>query len=805
MTYTGIPSDSGPPQAPISQPENAYTQMGKFPQGLYVLRGTILAGFQGAQYYDVATDFGRYLCISLGSGRGMLGANEAAGYLPGEQVWIAASPSNPAFNAFIIGKADFAYAGAYTPACDLLVHPQVAGFSPGEMYSGARYSDFPRIRNFNSGIRDSVDGDWIMHNMFGGAIGVEAFRTFLQAGPAAGIHAYTEDGHLRIIGARFERLTFTEQYEDRQLGTGNSQVGRKVFYPGDAMSDFPHQLLEVTGPAYSGEQSYYSYPANANLGQGSADGASGGRIALLHEYRGMDGNFMLSAAGSITLRKSFRIPMPEYAGATEEDDDPDTQGGGGAVAGSCEPCPLSKDTIPKSAGTGANASSVAQSPFGESDDGDNSGISIGALDAILDATVVRGRANALIEQALSGFRRLSAWTVPDSEPASGLEGEPTPLISRDPNMWKCAPQLFELALDPYNASKNYVWGDAIIQITPEGSIVLQSAQGDTLVVGAGNIAGSCQHDVTFTAGRNIATFAGRDIGIRAGRHVDVNANYGRMTLVCASQFSILGGMDGNGGVLIESKGQYHGAMAGENPPSSGGVILKSAHYVGLDAGLVDISARHPTGWSAREGGAGIINLSADALITWETEDGNIGGSFGSVVTMQLADSTCINFGPTSIFTGRVAMMDSIFYNTKMFRVPNPATFLDKASQLCVASQQVHEKMTRFSNYPVEVSEDINVKWFTGAQRNINGSNDFMIPEPEWQVRAKEVYQSDSMIINTSFSQYSLDGTRPFPGDWSAAMFGYEIEEGNYFAPDRGPGAAIAAGSPTSMDNLFVGI
>lgn len=779
---TGAPPSSG------GGGSNLYGSKSYITGGLSIIRGTILSSFQGVNYYDVSTDFGRYLAISLGFGRGRLGANEACGYLPGEQVWIAVSPGQPAFNAFIVGRAGYNVAGDYTPATPFLVYPQVSGFEVKKRFSGAAFSEFARIRSFNDGLLDTVDGDWVVHNMFGGAMGVEAFRSFLQAGPMSGVYCYSEDGHTRIVGNRFERITLSEEYEDRQLGPNITQVGRRVFYPGDAVAELQPQQLDISGPVYGGSQQFRSYPDGGN---GSRQKS---RIALLHEYRGLDGSYVLSSAASIVLQKTFDIPVPVEV---VEADAP--------ARDECSPCELSAAIKGRNVDSGSDYAGIVED-IRLSDNETSSPLAI-AMNA-------RGLTEKLVTwQARGGIDDLGQWEIRDRPDEIFGGKEPSELLtSKDPSMWKCVPQSVRLSIDPYGASKRFYLGKAMIAITEDGSIVLQDAHGDQITMSGGNIYLSASHDIIEVAGRNRVSISGRDSVVKASRHLDLSAQEGRITAIASDQATLMGGLNGHSGVLIESRGNYHGVVTyGENPSNCGALILKSRHMLGMTACNVSVRARPPAGWCSRQGGSGLITLDAGDQIMWRAKNDDYWGSFGAQIVANLANARIL-LGETSVFDCNIYSLKNLFYNYFRYTKDSgdspsyPVGYMLEAVKERLPTL-IHE-WNEFANHPFALLDLYRAKWLSSNQYTVNSPTYFTLPEPEWQSRMRDHVDGNSAILRATMQDNKVDGTTPFPG--AAAWDGYGMTklQGGPQTPNFGDNADADIGttSPTSLDGeLMKGI
>jgi len=770
MTYVGLPSDLSRP--PAAKPfGNAYGSNARYQASGSVVRGTVLQAFQGLQIYDVATDFGRVQAFYLGASRGRLGANESAGFLPGSQVWVAYSPAAPVFNAVILGAATYVRAGDYKAPSPLLVYPQVSGFEPGTRSSGQAFEDFRKLRNYNSGILDTVNGDWIMHNTFGGALGVEIWRSFIQGGPMSGLYCYTEDNRTRIVGGTYELMTFAEEYEDRVQGPGLVQLGRQVYYPMDAIYDNVPQRLQVAGPVYGGHQEFHSYRAKNNATeQPEAD-----RISLLHEYRGVDGAYVLTSANSITLQRQVGVRVPLeiiVPNGGDEVADPATCDTG---------CGLAADLPEKPLDSGATNAAILQDMRLTMPDGVN---------PVAFAMNARGMADRLIHwQARGGFDQLTEQWTQGEKPEFVYQGKDNPdlTFTNSSGMWKSVPQMFEVVVEPYGKTKNMYFGRSIISITSDGSIVLQDAQGSQIMMSGGNIYLSAPHDVITVAGRNNLMMSGRDTAVRSSRHVDINANEGHFQAVSSGQATLAGGRDGVSGVHIESFGQYNAATAGEQPATAGGVNIRANHQVGITAADIHLRAQGPQGWSSVSGGAGVISLDAGEQVNWRANNRAFYGCFGNTVSGKVAGGS-FSIGQTAVFE-RLATTESLFYK-RLYALADGAEvgyeylLEDMLTPLGTYLDNALESETS----PLNMGGSFTIKWLSSAQYNLHSSVDFSIPEPEWQNRARDLNEGITtgdapIILGSTFQDQDLSGTAPLPGKTSWA--GYGMASLPYDTPDYG--------------------
>ena len=933
-SYVGLPRGGG-------LPPNKYTHLGEFPQAMQVVRGQVLHGHQGAQYYVVNTDFGQFNCVSIGSGRGDLGAQESGGYMPGELVYVAVSPSSPALNGVILCRADLAKAGAYTRTCPTLVQPQVAGFEPGERFSGRAYEEFPRLKSYNQGLRDVLDGEWVMHNMFGGAAGVEMFRVFIQGGPMCGVYCYTEDQAMKIVAARLDILTPVGSNELGPNEAGELEaVDKEYMYSKDQIVGWLPQLLELRGPPFNGSNEFLTYPDGTNGSDVVAqlaeqqcgddeddddddddDEGPVGRASLIHEHRGLDGSYVLTAANMISFQKSFEVPFPidiveaqqsvvcegdDDEDEDEDDDDPDCAN---CLPGTecpeddpdctlcsecdcedycqevcdendtdcvpCSECPedccsdcdvtddpadpmycddeedspcstcLDLDTCPPEdpdcflcsdndcdcdefcyevcpddlpncllcdsvtcvgdAEICAQCLDLDECPGDDPDCilcsendcdcethcyeecpqdnpdcllcancDDEQDITFQTYEAnhpLAFAMNARGLTDRVVATAIKQI--MGDRFVPGVVPQAIFGGKDTEelLFNPDPAMWKNMPQTFELALTPDGKSKRFYWGKALISITEDGSVVLQDAQGAQLMLSGGNIYMSAPHDISSVASRNMLQVAGANMGLRAQHHLDAYAQEGRATMMSADQFTIVGGVSGHGGVLVESQGDYSADNStGELPATSGSVIIRAKHQVGIDSGQLNLEARD-----------GHIFAKSAASIHL-TPAGN---SYHFANGLYIENQGCqarIGGGST-VFLNQV-IVNQLFFNRRRF-ISSPFVAQYGVEAALDSMKRIVNDIGSYATLPTTMGEGgFKAAWLSTAQYNIASRQFFQIPEPEWQIRAKAVLSDDSSLLQSQLTDIMVQGSAPFPG--SGAWGGYALAVGpSYTAANWG--------------------
>jgi hypothetical protein len=725
-----------------------------------IVRGTVILSYQSLGYYQLATDFGTIYAFYHGASRGRMGTMEASGFLPGQQVWVAVTQNLPNLNSFILGAADYIEAGAYQEPQAFLVYPQVSGFdvtqvrdedtdavsAEGALMSGPLYLKSPNPKNHTSGKVDTVDGDWVMHNRLGGGVGVEMFRSFLEGSPMSGVYCYSDDDRLRIVAGRYQFVTLGSEDEDKQAGNSIHRIHRRVNYPMDAIYENVPQVFRLEGPIFGGTQEFTSYREKDNL-EGAPNETQ--RIALLHEYRGLDGTYILSSAASITIQKRVGVRVPIEI---LEPGPPETNGQEESAIGPCGLAAPEYDNIQSPQNTGAEYSAATEAI------GTRMYQSPAVKSPLANAMQVRQAADYILDwQARTGLDLLTAQWKTGNKPEDvfGSGGQTDQFFDGDPTMWKCMPQYAELNLDPYTATKKYYLGRACISVTEDGGIVLQDAYGSQLMMSGGNIYLSANHDIVNVPGRNFVTLAGRDAAIRGGRHVDITAEEGRLTATAAKQATLSGGLAGSGGVLIEGRGDLGEVVdGGENPGSTGGITLRSNNDVSVVGTKVTIDAR-AKGWSARSGG-GSVHIASGDQITFKTNEGRTYGAIGAEFIMK-CESESFVLGKKCILPN-LELVGNFFYRKLLFisEGQNSGYYTSKILD------RLNEYLTDAYDFDT-YSGTLKAKYLTSKQYNLFSAAAYTIPEPEWQIRALDLYGESSSLLQSAMTNSLWEGTSPLPG------------------------------------------
>ena len=139
------------------------------------------------------------------------------------------------------------------------------------------------------------------------------------------------------------------------------------------------------------------------------------------------------------------------------------------------------------------------------------------------------------------------------------------------------PQPKKLTIDHRYNSVSYYQRMSFLALLDDGSILQADGYGGAINQSGGNIRLECPGDITIAPGRDLIVLADQ-IVLRARQSVDISASEHDVRLKAERNLQILGGNSGQGGVLIESKGngsefQFENKF-GEDVQQSG-IVLKA--------------------------------------------------------------------------------------------------------------------------------------------------------------------------------------------------------------------------------------
>ena len=115
------------------------------------------------------------------------------------------------------------------------------------------------------------------------------------------------------------------------------------------------------------------------------------------------------------------------------------------------------------------------------------------------------------------------------------------------------PEPKKIKIDSRYGEVDYFEREAGIALLPDGGILIYDGYGSEIAMVGGSIRMSCPGDVQLTPGRQLVALSGNDLILRAHESVDITAGNKDLRLKAEKNLHMLGGNDGSGGVLIESK------------------------------------------------------------------------------------------------------------------------------------------------------------------------------------------------------------------------------------------------------------
>lgn len=134
----------------------------------------------------------------------------------------------------------------------------------------------------------------------------------------------------------------------------------------------------------------------------------------------------------------------------------------------------------------------------------------------------------------------------------------------------------QLMIDNRYQNVNYYNTASLITLAEDGSVVIADGYGSQITMGGGQIRLEAGGDVMLMSGARVVTLANEAI-IRAKGSVDLSSSEKDVRLKAEKNMQLLAGNDGQGGMLLESKGrgssQVYQQLIGEQVSSSGITLL----------------------------------------------------------------------------------------------------------------------------------------------------------------------------------------------------------------------------------------
>lgn len=433
---------------------------------------------------------------------------------------------------------------------------------------------------------------------------IDPFMVQLAVDEICGITGFYADQLLRIAGynmqvlaAGHDREIHDDQGEcnDYQGWTPYPHEQRGLFAKGDSFKELEAQAWQLDEPHYSAiePKSNSASPFHrvrhyqGYLGQGGMrqivcppaggetnnyDAFAADAPALLQEWLGLDGRYVLGSARGISFVKRATLLAParkKLANDPQGDNQENYKAAGLEGDG---PAHKIKSKL------GTQTSHPAQERVNGVDELHAYVFNYASVHPCL------AHVNDFETGDTSSLPHATAWT-PDY----------TSLKSR---YALAEPPTTSLKVDHRYGDVDYFSGEASIDITEDGSIILKSAYGSRLVLGPNGITGDAPGDITFKSGKSIINWSGQDIVARAKGSIDLTTSTKDVRIKSEKDVQVIAGNGGSGGVLIEGRSlgeQYQFDEPGEKSVGCG-IVLRSP-----GSKIVTLSA----GMYVRTGGGGI--------------------------------------------------------------------------------------------------------------------------------------------------------------------------------------------------------
>lgn len=790
------------------------------PGPFVIMDGVVTAAFPSLQLYEIATQSGRVMASSSGTGAGMAAGTPTA-YAVGDDVTISVDLRQPSAHMNrVIGGAARGVGLDYQYQNRTLSYPQVVGYGQNlysslvDLYLQAEEAQKRTPSHGYHATKDLLSTDWtVLTQLMAGGLGVEMFRTWLAAGPMNGIYFFHPHQLTRLCAMNYQFMTAGQEDLDRVVGDYVEQVSRRVYTTDEAIREKGPRELGVSGIVHGGRQRFLaayddSTPEftqepvvavdedgnEVDTGQTQVVENSGeetARTALFHEYVGLDGSWTLSSVASITLQKYVGINIPieklhERPDVPETDAEQDAEQDADAAS---RPLDLGPARYNPMRGDDGGHDDIGQVPIRNPRPPADQ-----PVDGIVQALhAVEARVNYM---ARVGFERMT------KEWYNGLNNEAIYGESLQHGwqvgQWKCLPRVVPLKLSKQTERKFYV-GHAVITITDDGGILLQDAYNSSISMSGGDITLQAPGNITAIAGGNAYMLAGNDAGLQGRNAVEVVSAEGRLTL------------SSRGGPIRVDSGGFDLDTSASVPrtllsPAGGGAppfVVSATGVVALQGSGVYVNAA-----------AGDIMLEAQGVLAWRAGGGE--GALGATISMRSPTGDDLVLGTEFSYIPRL-LSNRLSYQVlqhqssgasvpvgERFSTPildgfhehlervlgqsKDDLFSEAAAVDTFLDEDDTELQLAATDYEVIIPEPsyLTYQRFNGM---LDGDDEFPIGQPTgWTVRRVEQ--------DTGFVDYSYGGIRP-----ALEITGFAALEtaniiGNYFRP---PGWARSSEDKSKQD------
>lgn len=589
-------------------------------QGATIRYGKIHNTIPHLGWYKVAVDsLGMMACCRAygDTSASLFGVMDTSVLPPDCLVAVAISPSMPW--GYILGVMSQVVTDANYKFSDWLVQAGHVGYT--EDYHSAPITnladqggayDFSHNQNM-----DALSTDWGRATTTGLQIHLDPFLATMRVDEICGLSLFYPEGLTRLGGHQLQIYSDAEHTEHVNDEGELSTFKGSSPYPWEMLGAFDKdtqvhtensaQVVQIERekaalePAAPDQQPFYRYEEYGGyLGQGhirqmsappkNAQGTntlSGTQapIGVFREYVGLDGEYFVASAKSVTLAKTSVITMPKRKklpnDLTDEADNNSNYKAAGAYGDGAE---HKISDITSDDTENANAASV-----------------LGVMDKVAHVDNYKSLLGFSAHEKDFNTPEASAAPIGAAETIdfsqlmgkAGFPSETPENIKIDSRMQANFYKLLQM-----------------LHFTEDGGVILQGGHGEQIRFCRGEVYIDAPSHVHIRSGKNTVMLAGDDAIIRAKNSVDVTASDKDVRIKAEHNLQMLAGNGQTGGVLIESRStgssQTYPQEGGEKVESSG-IVLKSAN------GVANITAQNiylRTGNSEGEVGAGDIVLDA---------------------------------------------------------------------------------------------------------------------------------------------------------------------------------------------------
>lgn len=571
-------------QGPTADPEGASAAIRhSLDRGTEVTTGRVVDGVAYTHMYKVQLDqAGPVLpcCDLVHTALGIVGAKQLNTYTPGTPV-VVLTMHQVEYGVILGALPDFGI-NAFSALPDMVGQGSGVGLRADDIHK------FPFQLDGRGGVADwscgrpfdsLTVGEWGAVTETGLMVFLDPFLGMLRADEETGLWVFYQDsttrlaGHnlqIRSAGHELEALDDQGEYSWVEGWAPFLYEARGLLEPGDPFQDVSVDASQQDAPylatleptandqqPFHRRQDFHGY-----LGQGGrrslcvpASGASNpctygdevSHMGVAEENWGLDGFIGLRSAKGILIAKRALLPHPKRV---------------------CRPEDPAGDSDTSGYDFSGASHKVADLP--DADLSRRSLIQAADLEDVL--------ARTFNWQGLHPFAYHQLdWYTPEENacPLAGAMAASPPFDTLVDVQYLALPTPMKVTVDARYGSVAYYPNDSFFGLLDDGGVVLSGGCGEELVMAHGSIFLRAPGDIWTLPGKSAITWAGWDIIHKANNCVEVVANWGDVRIKAERNVLILGGNDGCGGVMIESKASGTAFRNDKDDTVITGVVLRA--------------------------------------------------------------------------------------------------------------------------------------------------------------------------------------------------------------------------------------